>query len=252
MKTAPTRSRINNSARSLNWPRTGKRIMLAPPLAGPAVEGNGGSGRTGHSHIRPELSRAVLAYQRMDQVGSGLGVTQQRSDLPSFASQDGHAISVEHAIAGQGRNPVSRRNHARQVQGIGSADADQLASTLQPSDRTELTNGLGEGELFPGHPGNEPPAANLASSLEPAIDHQQLPPEGCTRFPRQEPLVDYSVPPQQGSCGQLHPILRSLGAAGAQQRPSPGSLDPMGSGPVPPPGPAQRLAFARRRNQGAQ
>src|SRR6185312_11779504 len=136
MKTTPTRSRISNRAKSLNWARKGF-MTLTPPLAGPTVEGNRCSWSPGHSEIRSELNRALLAYQCMHQVGRGLHLTDERSDLARFASQDRHPIPVEHAIGGESGDPVSRRDDARQVKRVGSADADQLAASVQPTDRAE-------------------------------------------------------------------------------------------------------------------
>ena len=86
---------------------------------------------------------------------------------------------------------------AHEVQGIGPADCQQLAGRRRTPHLAHGLDGLRQGELLARHSGDEPAAADFASRLEAAVDHDQLAPGRDVRLARQQPAEDDAIPLEQ-------------------------------------------------------
>src|SRR3954447_10635059 len=267
MKTTATRSRISRSARSANWAKAGKRMVdpprkcdllafgghafcsatTAPP--GRAIERDRCRGRASHSQITSQLGGGTLTNQGVHQLWRLLDIRRERPHLACLSGEDRNAVPIQNPVRNQRRHPIPWRQDAGEIERIRPTDTDQPLATRQTANRSKLTDGLRERELFARDASDEAAAPNFAPRLQPPIDHQQLPPGRRVGFPRQQTLKHHAVTLQECPGVQL---TLGLFAVPVQQRPPSSALDAVRRRAYPAPRAAQRFPLVRWCNQGTE
>src|SRR5918994_5323665 len=153
---------------------------------------------TGHRQACSERRAQGLPYQRVHHLGRGRFLRADRLRLARFQCDYRDTVAVEDPIAGDAGDSLSRRNDPGEIQRVGGTEGDELPGSLEPANRSKLAHRLRQGKLLTRHSGHEATAAYLASRLEPAIDHEQLPPRRTAGLPGEETLEDDTVAMEQG------------------------------------------------------
>ena len=121
----------------------------------------------------------------------------ERTELVSLHHGNGDAVTTRHPVAAGGTHSVSGSDDAGEVERVGGRNDGEGTRSRRASNLAQRLNRLGQRELFPGHPGHEAAAANLAASLQSPIDARQLAPRRGVRLARQQPSKNDAVPFQQ-------------------------------------------------------
>src|SRR5262249_37242143 len=98
-------------------------------------------------------------------------------------------------------------------------------------------------KLLARHTRHKPPAADLATRLQPAVGARQIPPRGSPRLAGQQPAEDDAVPAQQRPGSRLDDRVRRRSPVGLKKRPAARGVGPRRA-PRTPPWRVQDLAHA--------
>jgi hypothetical protein len=92
----------------------------------------------------------------------------------------------EQGTGGQGAEAWAGQDDAQQVEGIGWRDSDLFRRLLEAARGAQQLNGFRECELFPGQPGHEAAATDLAARFHAPERDQQVAPGRRQALSRQQ------------------------------------------------------------------